>query len=95
MGAKTNKELNFLTEWSEKFANLNRLIIPTPSSLFMIGKVCHQLRTSGKLEPTHPKQYNDICIAVLARQIGATLLTQNEKDFRLVQSVIPFKCVVI
>ena len=38
----------------------------------------------------HPKHYNDIVIAALARQVGAELITQNIADFEQIQSVIDF-----
>ncbi len=42
------------------------------------------------LDPVYPKHYNDITIAILARQIGATIITKNVKDFRMIQKVLDF-----
>ena len=92
MGAKNPAEINFLMEWEETFSKLNRIIIPTNTTLFTIGQTCQKLRSKGKLDPVNPKHYNDITIALLARQIGATVLTKNKKDFRMIQSVIDFSC---
>ena len=63
---------------------------PLASALVLIGRVCHQLRSSGKIDPVHPKHYNDISIAALARQIGATVITHNTEDFKLIQNAIDF-----
>ena len=91
MGAKGKREIKHLTTFQNEFAKLKRLLIPTPATLLSIGRVCHQLRSSGKLDPVHPKHYNDITIASLARQIGATVITRNTRDFSIIQSAIDFE----
>jgi predicted nucleic acid-binding protein len=35
--------------------------------------------------------YNDICIAALAHQIGAAVLTKNSKDFTVIREKIDFE----
>lgn len=90
MGAKGKREIKYLIAFGNEFIKLKRLIIPTVTTLILIGQACHQLRSSGKLDPVHPKHYNDISIAVLARQIGATLITKNTQDFKLLQNTIDF-----
>ena len=90
MGAKGKREIKHLITFQNEFAKLKRLLIPTPSTLLSVGRTCHRLRSSGKLDPVHPKHYNDISIASLARQIGATVITHNTQDFSTIQSVIDF-----
>ena len=90
MGAKGTKEIKYLTAFQKEFIKLGRLIVPTIPTLVLIGKTCHQLRASGRLDPVHPKHYNDISIAALARQIGATLITRNIQDFKMIQRAIDF-----
>ena len=34
---------------------------------------------------------NDVLIALSARSIGATVITQNERDFVAIQTIRPFK----
>ncbi len=48
-------------------------------------------RVSGKLDPVFPKHYNDICIAVLAHQIGAKVFTKNSKEFSAIHEKIDFE----
>jgi predicted nucleic acid-binding protein len=91
MGARGGREVKHLTAFQARFARLKRLIIPTAASLALIGHACHQLRDSGKLDPVHPKHYNDITIAVLARQVGATVLTNNIKDFETIKNAVDFR----
>ena len=88
MGAKGKKEIKHLTVFQNEFIKLKRLMVPTVFTLILIGKACHQLRSSGKLDPI--KHYNDISIAALTRQIGATVITHNIKDFRIIQRTIEF-----
>jgi hypothetical protein len=33
-----------------------------------------------------------VLIALSARSIGATVVTQNERDFRAIQTIRPFRC---
>jgi predicted nucleic acid-binding protein len=56
----------------------------------LIGEPCLQLKATGKLDPIHSKHYNDVTIAAAARQVGATVITKNAKDFQIIQSVIDF-----
>ncbi len=91
MGAKGKREIKHLIAFQSAFAKLKRLLIPTPSTLISVGRACHRLRSSGKLDPVHPKHYNDISIASLARQIDATVITHNTRDFSTIQSVMDFE----
>lgn len=91
MGAKGNREVKHLIALQTEFAKLKRLIVPTTRTLLSIGQTCHRLRITGKLDPVHPKHYNDVSIAALARQIGATVITTNSRDFSMIQSVLDFE----
>jgi len=91
MGAKGNQEVKHLAAFQNRFISLKRLIVPTVASLVLIGHTCRQLRRSGKLDPVHPKHYNDITIAAQARQIGATVFTNNVEDFKFIKKFINFK----
>ena len=91
MGLRDRQELRLLTAWRDRFIQLQRIIVPTVASLVLIGEACLQLKKSGKLDPAHPKHYNDVAISAAARQIGATVITKNAKDFKIIQSVIDFE----
>lgn len=90
MGAKGKKEIKHLMAFQNGFVRMKRLIIPTVTTLILVGRTCNRLRGSGKLDPVHPKHYNDISIAALARQIGATVITHNIQDFKVIQTVMDF-----
>ena len=90
MGLKDRREIRLLTAWRDRFIQLQRLIVPTVTTLVLIGEACLQLKATGKLDPTHPKHYNDVAISAAARQVGATIITKNTKDFQIIQSAIDF-----
>jgi predicted nucleic acid-binding protein len=90
MGLKDRREIRLLTAWRDRFIRLQRLIVPTVTTLVLIGEACFHLRATGKLNPTHPKHYNDVTISAAARQVGATVITKNTKDFQIIQSVFDF-----
>lgn len=90
MGAAGKKEIRYLSSFQDRFARLKRLIVPSETSLIMLGEICHCLRSTGKLDPVYPKHYNDITIAILGRQIGATIISKNVKIFRTIQKVLDF-----
>lgn len=91
MGVRGRDEIKALMAWQNTFIKLKRLIVPDTATLVLIGQVCHKMRSSGKINPVYPKHYNDITIAALARQIGATVITKNKKDFKRIQSVVDFE----
>jgi predicted nucleic acid-binding protein len=91
IGAKGKKEVNHLIRFGAGFIKLGRLVVPAASTQVLIGKVCQKLRLSGKLDPSFPRIYNDISIALLARQIGATVVTRNISDFEKIYEVMDFR----
>jgi predicted nucleic acid-binding protein len=91
MGARGKQEIKHLAAFQDRFVRLKRLIVPFENSLILIGHACHQLRRSGKLDPVYPKHYNDITIAVLARQVGATVITNNISDFKAIKKTVDFQ----
>jgi len=91
MGARGKGEMMHLDGFGKTFVKLGRLVQPEPFTQIMIGRVCRELRFSGKLDTTNPKLSNDVCIALLARQmIGATVVTRNLIDFTRIQEVVEF-----
>lgn len=91
MGARGKAEIRHLINFGNKFVKLNRLIRPESATQILIGQICQKLRASGRLDPRQPRIYNDVCVALLARQIGATVVTVNIADFKYIQKVIDFK----
>jgi predicted nucleic acid-binding protein len=91
IGAKGKSEIRHLIRFGNTFVKLGRLVLPEPATQMNIGRVCQKLRSTGKLDPSNPRQYNDVCIAMLARQIGATVVTLDISDFKKIQKVVDFR----
>ena len=91
IGARGKKEIAHLIGFGTRFIRLGRLVVPSFSTQVLIGQACQKLRSSGRLDPAHPRIYNDVCIALLARQIGATVVTANMSDFTQLHKIIDFR----
>jgi predicted nucleic acid-binding protein len=90
IGAKGRREVRHLEQFSMRFINQGRLVTPAPATQLRIGRACRRLRSAGKIDPKQPRIYNDVCIAALARQIGASVVTTNMRDFEEINRVIDF-----
>jgi predicted nucleic acid-binding protein len=95
MGAKGKSEISHLTNFGNTFVKLGRLVQPEPATHIKIGRVCQKLRSTGKWDSSNPRQYNDVCIALLAHQIGATVVTRDIGDFKRIQTVVDFRLRVV
>jgi predicted nucleic acid-binding protein len=91
VGARGKKEVSHLIRFGNAFVRLSRLVQPHPATQILIGRICNKLRFSGMLNPGDPSAYNDVCIALLARQIGATVVTRDTDDFSRIRQVIDFR----
>ena len=91
MGARRKKEIRHLVKFGSRFVKLGRFVQPTAATQILIGRICQKLRFSGKLDPKNPRGYNDVCIALLARQIDATVVTRDVGDFKKINKVIDFR----
>jgi predicted nucleic acid-binding protein len=60
-------------------------------NVYPLHSACQKLRFSGRLDPSNPRMYNDVYIALLARQIGATVVTTNISDFEKIHQVVDFR----
>lgn len=78
------------------FTRTGRLLSPSPDTFWRAGSVLRVLqRRHGFDLRTRFRLVNDCLIALSSRQIGATVLTRNERDFRLIRQVVPFSLVVV
>ena len=91
LGARGGKEVRHLERFSRAFIRLKRLITPSPSTQLRTGHVLRALRSAGRLDPRQPRLYNDVCIALLARQIGATVVTTNPADYLEIARFVDFR----
>lgn len=91
IGAKGKAEVQHLTRFGNTFVKVGRLVQPASATQLLIGHVCQRLRAAGYLDPKQPRHYNDVCIAMLARQIGATVVTTDVQDFQRIQDIVGFR----
>ena len=76
----------------EQIKNNFTVISVTERQWYVTGNVMSKLRKDKKVDPLRIKSLlADILIAISARDIGAVLITRNEKDFKLIKEVLDFK----
>jgi len=94
-GAFSTKDRRLIRGITLPFARANRIVTPTVSIYEEAGDVLRRLqRLHGYSIPSAYGLVNDVLIALSARSIGASVFTQNERDFAAIQAVQPFKLVV-
>ncbi len=91
-GAVHNKEQKLIEQIKNNFT----VITVTEKQWYTSGKVMLKLRKDKKIDPLRIKSLlADILIAVSVRDIGAVLITKNEKDFKLIREVLDFKYMAV
>lgn len=91
-GAFDLKEQKIIEQIARNFT----LISVTDRHWFICGEIMMKLRKDKKLDPARIKGLlADILIAVSARNVGAVVITKNDKDFRLIQELHDFKYIAV
>jgi predicted nucleic acid-binding protein len=94
-GAFSTRDRRLIRDITLPFARANRIVTPTVSIYEEAGGVLRRLQhVHGYSMPSAYGLVNDVLIALSARSIGASVITQNERDFAAIHSVQPFKLVV-
>lgn len=76
------------------YHRVNRLVFPLSSDWEQMGKVMADIaRTQPAYRSKLPALQNDVLIALSATRIGATVVSENVKDFALIQQFVPFQLV--
>jgi predicted nucleic acid-binding protein len=87
-GAFDPKEQKLIDQIARNFTVLS----VTEQQWFLCGEIMMKLRRNKKIDRERIKGLMaDILIAVSVRDIGAVLITKNEKDFKLIREVYDFK----
>lgn len=78
------------------FAKAARILLPSRAVFIEAGDALRRLQTKQgfQIETSH-SIVNDVLIALSARSIGATVVTQNERHYRAIQAVRSFQLVVV
>ena len=78
------------------FETAGRILIPSRAVFVDAGEALRRLQTErGFHLATSHSIVNDVLIALSARSIGATVVTQNESHYRAIQAVRPFQLIVV
>ena len=91
-GAFSTRDRRLVREVTSAFAKVGRIVVPTVAIYEEAGDVLRRLQESrGYTVASAYGLVNDVLIALSARSIGATVITQNERDFVAIQTIRPFK----
>lgn len=95
-GAFSLGDRRLVQEVTSAFAKVGRILAPTASIYEEAGDVLRRLQmTRGYTMASAYGLTNDVLIALSARSIGATVITQNEQDFVAIQTIRPFKMALV
>lgn len=95
-GAFSARDRRLVREVSSAFGKAGRILVPTASIYEDAGEVLRRLQDShGYNVAGAYGLMNDVLIALSARSIGATVVTQNGRDFAAIRSIRPFKMALI
>ncbi len=91
-GAFSARDRRLVREVTSAFAKVGRILVPTVAIYDEAGDVLRRLQESrGYTVASAHGLANDVLIALSARSIGATVITQNKRDFVAIQTIRPFK----
>jgi predicted nucleic acid-binding protein len=91
-GAFSRRDRRLLEGLETAFERARRILLPSRAVFAEAGDALRSLQTrSGHRIGGSHSIANDVLIALSARSIGATVVTQNERDYRAIQTVRPFR----
>jgi len=95
-GACAVRDRRLVQRVESAFEKAGRILLPSRRVFAEAGDVLRRLqaRRGFQLATSH-SIVNDVLIALSARSIGATVVTQNGNHYRAIQSVSSFQLVVI
>jgi predicted nucleic acid-binding protein len=93
-GAHTKNAAKAVYDLYNHFRRLDRLVIPSATDYERAGDILARLQTTkGYTIRKSASITNDCLIAASARSIGATLYSQNRRDFEAIRELMDFKVV--
>jgi predicted nucleic acid-binding protein len=88
-GATTNPARRAVHGLARAFGNTNRLVSPSNAAWDRAGRLLRELRASGR-EIRRASLINDALIALTARDLGATVVTNDTSDFAAIREHVAF-----
>lgn len=94
-GAFSPRDRRLLQRLERAFERAGRVLTPSRAVFADAGDALRKLQSGRgyRIGASHSIA-NDVLIALSARSIGATVVTQNERDYRAIEAVRPFRLVV-
>lgn len=91
VNAKDERTRRLVHDFIQPMQRTGRIVNPTFADWLDASDVVEAIETRDRTWRSKlPALLNDILIALCARRIGATLVTHNERDFRLIRRYKPF-----
>lgn len=96
VGASDGAGIAVVRDLYRSFHRTDRLLSPSDETFWRAGLVLRTLRQryGYGLQGLY-RLTNDCLIALSSRQIGATVMTRNERDFRRIQQIAPFALAIV
>ena len=94
-GAFSPGDRRLLQRLQATFESVGRILTPSQGVFAEAGDTLRRLQSERDYNVAASRSItNDVLIALSARSIGATVITQNERDYRAIQAVTPFRLVI-
>ena len=95
-GAFSSSDRRIVRRVESAFGKAGLVLLPSHAVFAEAGDVLRrlQIRRDFSIETSH-SIVGDVLIALSARSIGATVVTQNQRHFRAIQAVRPFQLVIV
>lgn len=95
-GSHTREAVKAVYDLYRHFTRVGRLVLPSDADYERAGEIIAKLQTTrGYSVRKSASITNDCLIASSARSMGATLYTQNKKDFAAIQQIMPFNVIFV
>lgn len=94
-GAFSRADRRLVRHVESAFEKAGRVLAPSRAVFAEAGDVLRRLQERGYRIEVSRSIVNDVLIALSARSIGAIVVTQNERDFKAIQSVRPFELRIV
>ena len=95
-GALTTASAVAVSDLYKIFSRTGRLLVPSAETYWRAGSALRALQARHSVNlRRRVRLANDCLIALSARQIGATLLTRNIRDYKLIREVTPFAFIAV
>ena len=90
-GVRSARGLREVLRFTDGFGRVGRMVAPTPGSWNQAGDTLARIaRARPDLGDAVLHLWNDALIALSARQVGATVVTDNVDDFALLREYVDF-----